>query len=154
MNQVNEVEKTIEIFIMGLGGDGALTCGELIANAAILSGKKASMYPFYGSQMRGGEANAVVKISSENIINPTLANPNYLVLLNDKYKDKYDDFLSDENVVVIKKEEENKNANIILYKKLISKIDFISAENATKSLRLKFKKDDVYNKILEVFNAN
>ncbi len=88
-----------EIFIIGIGGQGALTVGEILLNAANKKNYGASFYPFYGSQMRGGEAGCIVKIDTDgnDILNPTINSPDDFIILSDKFFDKYRKFANEKS---------------------------------------------------------
>ena len=57
----------LEIIIHGVGGQGALTSGQLLATAALRKGLAVSVVPYYTPEVRGGEANAITVLSSEPI---------------------------------------------------------------------------------------
>ena len=52
----------IEIICSGIGGQGVLVAGMVLADIAMEDGKNVSWYPSYGFEMRGGAANCEVKI--------------------------------------------------------------------------------------------
>ncbi len=56
-----------EILIHGTGGQGALTAGQLLAIASLRDGYTVSVVPHYTPEVRGGEANAILVISSDPI---------------------------------------------------------------------------------------
>lgn len=160
-----------EIFIIGIGGQGALTIGEILLIAANNKGFSASFYPFYGSQMRGGEAGCIVKIDTDGneILNPTVNSPDDFIILSDKFFDKYKKFANansnyyDLNSIgVIKSAEESltghktltettKNLNIIMLKKYIDKSKLFSEKIIIDAIKEKFKKEEVYNNKIEIY---
>ena len=71
-----------EIKIAGHGGQGVLSLGWLIAEAAQLEGKKVTWLPDYGPAMRGQTANCTVIISDEDIGSPLSEQPNVLMVMN------------------------------------------------------------------------
>jgi 2-oxoglutarate ferredoxin oxidoreductase subunit gamma len=71
-----------QFLIAGFGGQGVLLIGQLIAKAAMLEGKEVSWMPSYGPEMRGGEANCAVVVSSEAIGSPLVSEPLILVAMN------------------------------------------------------------------------
>ena len=144
-----------EIFITGIGGEGVLTIGEMLANCFIKNNFKVSLYPFYGSQQRGGEVNCILKIdSNDNIINPTINSPDYFLVVNDKYIEKYEKFKNGKTVIinVDKKDIHNKMKNMILLRKFIESFAVIDKNDILDELKKKFKKNEVFEKNLEVFN--
>ena len=57
----------IEIICSGIGGQGVLVAGMVLADIAMEDGKNVSWYPSYGFEMRGGAANCEVKIGDEDL---------------------------------------------------------------------------------------
>jgi hypothetical protein len=45
-------EKTYDVYIVGLGGQGILTVGDLLAHAALMKGLKVNFYPTKGMSQR------------------------------------------------------------------------------------------------------
>ena len=58
------------IIIAGFGGQGILTMGQLIAQAALDEGRQVSWLPSYGPAMRGGTANCNVIVDDDEIASP------------------------------------------------------------------------------------
>src|SRR5512140_3870984 len=59
--------KDLTIAMIGSGGDGVVTMGEMLAQAAARDGLNVIKTEAYGPQIRGGEASCVVRISAEKI---------------------------------------------------------------------------------------
>lgn len=72
------------IFCAGLGGQGVLTLGMLLAEMAASEGLFVTWTPEYGGEMRGGSANVKVKISDEELISPFMDEIDILVTLDKK----------------------------------------------------------------------
>jgi 2-oxoglutarate ferredoxin oxidoreductase subunit gamma len=85
-------EKTVEtsIIIAGFGGQGVLFAGQLLAYAAMDSGRQVTWIPSYGPEMRGGTAHCVVIVSDEAIGAPVVARPDVVIVLNRPSFDKYE----------------------------------------------------------------
>jgi 2-oxoglutarate ferredoxin oxidoreductase subunit gamma len=79
-----------EIIIAGFGGQGVLFAGQLLAYAAMDSGREVTWIPSYGPEMRGGTANCTVVIADEEIGSPTVRNPKAAMVLNLPSFDKYE----------------------------------------------------------------
>jgi 2-oxoglutarate ferredoxin oxidoreductase subunit gamma len=60
------------ILIAGFGGQGVLSMGKMLAEAAMAEGKEVSWLPSYGPEMRGGTSNVSVHIADETIGSPTI----------------------------------------------------------------------------------
>ena len=79
-----------EIIISGFGGQGVLFAGQVIAYAAMDSGKQVTWIPSYGPEMRGGTANCTVVIADHEIGSPLVKNPPLAIALNLPSFDKYE----------------------------------------------------------------
>ncbi len=144
-----------EILIIGSGGQGALTIGEIILRAVSKKNYAVSFYPFYGSQMRGGASSCVVKIDTENnyIINPTLDVITDMIVLDNKYIDDYKDNINDKTVIYENKFLNDKNANLKMLKKYVDDNNFIDDEDIIFCLREKFKSDTICKEKIEAYRG-
>ena len=79
-----------EIILAGFGGQGILFAGQLMAYAAMDTGKQVTWIPSYGPEMRGGTANCTVIIADEEIGSPTVRNPQAVMAFNLPSFDKYE----------------------------------------------------------------
>ncbi len=59
--------KDLTIAMVGSGGDGVVTMGDLIAQAAAREGLHAIKTEAYGPQIRGGESSCTVRVSTDEI---------------------------------------------------------------------------------------
>lgn len=73
-----------EFRLSGSGGQGVITAGIILADAAIRDGKNAIQSQSYGPEARGGASKAEVVISQEPIDYPKATTPNYLLCLTDE----------------------------------------------------------------------
>lgn len=89
-----------EIIIAGFGGQGVLFAGQVLAYAAMDSGKEVTWIPSYGPEMRGGTANCTVIISDEEIGSPLVRNPKAVIALNLPSADKYEPLMAEDGVLV------------------------------------------------------
>ncbi len=71
-----------EVLIAGFGGQGILTMGQLMANAAMYDGLYATWFPSYGPEMRGGTANCTTVFSDEEIGSPIAAIYDTVIVMN------------------------------------------------------------------------
>lgn len=78
-----------EFVFSGFGGQGVLTAGTLLANTGALNDYEVSWIPSYGSEMRGGTANCVVKIGDEEVPSPFAKRIDVLVAMNRPSLDKF-----------------------------------------------------------------
>lgn len=73
----------LELAIAGLGGQGALTGGQLIGAAGMQHGKHVTNTPIYSPEVRGGSSNALVVVSDEPIGSMMVSEPNAAIFLCD-----------------------------------------------------------------------
>lgn len=73
---------SVGIKIAGFGGQGVLSMGTTIAEAANFARRYVSWYPSYGPEQRGGTSNCSVVISGQEIGSPVVYNPDILVAMN------------------------------------------------------------------------
>ena len=78
------------IIISGFGGQGALLAGQVLAYAAMESGKEVTWIPSYGPEMRGGTAHCTVVIGDEPVGSPLVRNPDCVIAMNLPSVDKYE----------------------------------------------------------------
>jgi len=75
-------EKIIEIRWHGRGGQGVVTCAELLAKAAIAEGKYAQSAPSFGPERRGAPVAAFLRISDKPIyLRSQITHPDIVVVL-------------------------------------------------------------------------
>jgi 2-oxoglutarate ferredoxin oxidoreductase subunit gamma len=92
-----------EIIISGFGGQGVLFAGQVIAYAAMDSGKDVTWIPSYGPEMRGGTANCTVVIADHEIGSPLVKNPPLVIALNLPSFDKYEPMMQAGGTLVVNK---------------------------------------------------
>ncbi len=66
----------------GFGGQGVLSMGLNLAQAAMMENKFVTYLPSYGAEMRGGTANCTVVISDEEIASPVASALDFAVVMN------------------------------------------------------------------------
>ncbi|MDP2917480.1 MAG: 2-oxoacid:acceptor oxidoreductase family protein [Dehalococcoidia bacterium] len=72
----------VKTIFSGFGGQGVMSMGLTLAQAAMLDGKHVTYLPSYGAEVRGGTANCTVSISDEEIASPVASSPWFIVALN------------------------------------------------------------------------
>ncbi|MGC8602580.1 MAG: 2-oxoacid:acceptor oxidoreductase family protein [Desulfomonilaceae bacterium] len=71
-----------EMRFHGRGGQGAVTCAELVAQAAINTGKYATAFPSFGPERRGAPVVAFARIDDKPIkIRSKIYNPDVVIVL-------------------------------------------------------------------------
>ena len=72
----------IKTILAGFGGQGVLSMGLSLAQAAMREGRNVTYLPSYGAEVRGGTANCTVVISDEEIASPVASSPEFVVAMN------------------------------------------------------------------------
>jgi 2-oxoglutarate ferredoxin oxidoreductase subunit gamma len=90
-----------EIIIAGFGGQGVLFGGQVLAYAAMDTGKDVTWIPSYGPEMRGGTANCTVVIADHEIGSPLVKNPPLAIALNLPSFDKYEATLAPGGTLIV-----------------------------------------------------
>jgi len=78
-----------KVKIAGFGGQGVLSMGLALAQAAFVCGRYVSWYPDYGPEQRGGTSNCSVSISGVPIGSPVVDRPDVLVAFNRPSLEKF-----------------------------------------------------------------
>lgn len=85
----------------GMGGQGIMLIGQLLAHAAMTEGMNVVWFPSYGPETRGGTANCTVILSTEEIGSPVTSSPDTLIALNQLMLDKFVDSVKHEGMIVV-----------------------------------------------------
>ena len=91
----------VELRMAGLGGQGIVMLGRILAAAAIYDGKEATQVETYGMQQRGGDVRADVVISGEEIDFPEVTKANVLIAMAQQALDKNRGCLRPGGILVI-----------------------------------------------------
>ena len=67
----------------GFGGQGVISLGTLVANAAVADNRHVTFFPSYGIAMRGGMASCTVVVSDEEIRSPIVNDPMVVMVLDE-----------------------------------------------------------------------
>ena len=79
-----------EVILSGFGGQGVMSIGKNLVEAAVEEDLEASWVPSYGPEMRGGTANCSVVISEKPIGSPMFAASTELIALNEPSLEKFE----------------------------------------------------------------
>ena len=90
-----------EIRIAGTGGQGIVTAGRILAEAAVLSGRNATHSQAYGPQSRGGACRSDVVIATGEIGFPLASDIDVLVVLSGPAYTRYRPELGDDGILVV-----------------------------------------------------
>jgi 2-oxoglutarate ferredoxin oxidoreductase subunit gamma len=89
-----------EIAMAGMGGQGVLTIGHLVANAALSVFENVSWFPTYETWQRGGKVYCCIILSDEEILSPMISRPEVLFVLDEPSLDDYEDSLVEGGLLV------------------------------------------------------
>jgi 2-oxoglutarate ferredoxin oxidoreductase subunit gamma len=78
-----------ETIMGGVGGQGIMVIGTLLAQAAFLENLNVTYLPAYGVEKRGGYADCTVVISSEEIASPIVGSPESCIVMSKSSLAKY-----------------------------------------------------------------
>jgi 2-oxoisovalerate ferredoxin oxidoreductase beta subunit len=81
--------ETKGVKIAGFGGQGVLSMGLALAEAAYNAGRFVSWYPSYGPEQRGGTSNCSIIISGQEVGSPVVDKTDILVAFNRPSLDKF-----------------------------------------------------------------
>jgi len=70
-----------EVAITGLGGQGALLFGQLLAEAGMVTFENVGFFPQYATMMRGGESECTVTLSDDDVDSLLVARPKAAVVM-------------------------------------------------------------------------
>jgi len=90
-----------QVRLSGSGGQGLLTAGLILSEAATLQGLNVTQTQSYGAASRGGSSRSDVVISTEPIFFPEATHFDALVALTQESCDKFFPNLRDEGVLII-----------------------------------------------------
>ena len=92
--------ETRTVKVSGFGGQGVLSMGLIIAQAACNAQRHVSWYPSYGPEQRGGTSNCTVVISGQTVSSPVVYSYDVLVALNRPSLEKFADRVKKGGVIL------------------------------------------------------
>jgi 2-oxoglutarate ferredoxin oxidoreductase subunit gamma len=101
INPVNTLKSDSRVVISGRSGQGVVSAGILLANAAVHEGLEAVMLPSYGPQTRGGAARADIVVSAEPGASPVFTKPTALLALDAASLDEYEDSVEKGGLIIV-----------------------------------------------------
>lgn len=96
-----KLKEDARVKIAGFGGQGVMSAGVLLANAAIAEGLEATWLPSYGPEMRGGTANASIVVSNEPVGSPVVDRPSALLAMNGPSLDSFEDAVIPGGLIIV-----------------------------------------------------
>ena len=90
-----------EVKFAGFGGQGILSAGKFLADAALVEGKEVAWVPSYGPEMRGGTAYCTVVIADDPIGSPVVNTPMDLVAMNRPSLEKFEPTVKQGGIIIV-----------------------------------------------------
>lgn len=103
-----------EILFTGLGGQGIVKSGVILAQAAVLEGKHVVQTQNYGPESRGGCCRADVIISDSDICYPKVEKADVILALSQGGLDKFSALAKEDTIIITDKTIESKDEKNIL----------------------------------------
>ncbi|MFA4837122.1 MAG: 2-oxoacid:acceptor oxidoreductase family protein, partial [Dehalococcoidia bacterium] len=73
------------VMVGGVGGQGSLLFGQMLAKSGLARYKYATYFPNYGGLMRGGASECTVSLSNDPVNSPIVLRPDAAVAMNPGY---------------------------------------------------------------------
>jgi 2-oxoglutarate ferredoxin oxidoreductase subunit gamma len=98
-----EKNKQERIIFAGFGGQGILTIGKILANAAFRQGQEVTHIASYGPEMRGGTCNCSVIVSDSPIGSPIISKgkADAVLAFNQPSADKFLEYLQPNGLIIL-----------------------------------------------------
>lgn len=89
-----------ELLFSGIGGQGVITIGETLCDAAIKAGYNVTFVPFYGQEKRGGRTMCNIVIS-DTIESPIISEADIMLIFDERSLKDYQTLMSPEGEIII-----------------------------------------------------
>lgn len=93
--------KKVEVRISGLGGQGVVLAGQILARAAVYDGKNVVQTQSYGAEARGSIAKSEVIISDDKIGFPMARRCDILIAMNQEALDRHLKDLKENGMLIV-----------------------------------------------------
>jgi len=87
--------------LSGSGGQGLITAGIILGEAAVIAGKEVVQSQSYGPEARGGASKAEVIIDDKSINYPKVIIPDVLLAMSQEAADKYGSEIKENGLIII-----------------------------------------------------
>jgi 2-oxoglutarate ferredoxin oxidoreductase subunit gamma len=89
-----------ECLFSGIGGQGVITLGETLCDAAIKAGFNVTFVPFYGQEKRGGRTMCNIVIS-DGMESPIISEANIMLIMDERSLGDYQDIIAPDGTMII-----------------------------------------------------
>ncbi len=89
-----------ELLFSGIGGQGVITLGETLCDAAIAAGYNVTFVPFYGQEKRGGRTMCNIVIS-DGVESPIISEANIMLIFDERSLKDYQALMDPNGTLII-----------------------------------------------------
>ena len=89
-----------ELLFSGIGGQGVITLGETLCDAAIKAGYNVTFVPFYGQEKRGGRTMCNIVIS-DGTESPIISEANIMLIFDEKSLGDYQNLMDPNGTLIL-----------------------------------------------------
>ena len=89
-----------ELLFSGIGGQGVITLGETLCDAAIKAGFNVTFVPFYGQEKRGGRTMCNIVIS-DGVESPIISAADIMLIFDEKSLGDYQQLMAEDGTLIL-----------------------------------------------------
>ena len=89
-----------ELLFSGIGGQGVITLGETLCDAAIKAGYNVTFVPFYGQEKRGGRTMCNIVIS-DGVESPIISEANIMLIFDERSLGDYQELMDPDGTLIL-----------------------------------------------------
>lgn len=89
-----------ELLFSGIGGQGVITLGETLCDAAIKAGYNVTFVPFYGQEKRGGRTMCNIVIS-DSVESPIISAADIMLIFDEKSLGDYQHLMAEDGTLIL-----------------------------------------------------
>ena len=89
-----------ELLFSGIGGQGVITRGETLCDAAIKAGFNVTFVPFYGQEKRGGRTMCNIVIS-DGVESPIISAADIMLIFDEKSLGDYQQLMAEDGTLIL-----------------------------------------------------
>lgn len=89
-----------ELLFSGIGGQGVITMGETLCDAAIKAGFNVTFVPFYGQEKRGGRTMCNIVIS-DGVESPIISEANVMMIMDERSLGDFQDLMAPDGTLIL-----------------------------------------------------
>ena len=89
-----------ELLLSGIGGQGVITLGESLCDAAVKAGFQVTFVPFYGQEKRGGRTMCNITISDQ-VESPIISEANIMLIFDERSLHDYQELMDPNGTLIL-----------------------------------------------------